>query len=398
MTAVSNDPHKSPRERCYRCMRPLAMCLCGSLPRVGTKTRIEILQHPRERTHPFNTARLAALSMPNSRLTVTFGDYHGNLLTPIDVPADAAVLYPHKSAVDLAALPETDRPSTLIVLDGTWAQARQLYRLNPWLAGLRHVRLHPSEPSNYRIRKEPQDDYVSTVEAIVAALRLLEPETPDLDKLLMPFDRMVDRQIEFLDTAIRRGRARRERQRESRRISPVLSSSNLLLVYAESAMPGGVAGRPRELVHWVAVRLDTCEVLDLVIRPVADQPSDDHLRHMRLSREDLAAGLSLAEARARFAEFAGGDAAVAAWTQTTLDWGRSPEGRGVLPAAMPAMLLKTAYCNVRNHSAGLLEEVVQREGLTIAQIACRGRAASRLGNAIAVARLLRQEQARFAVR
>jgi hypothetical protein len=139
-------------------------------------------------------------------------------------------------------------------------------------------------------------------------------------------------------------------------------------------------------------------VLDLVVKPLADQPSDDHLRHMRLSREDLAAGLSLAEARARFAEFAGSDAAVAAWTQTTLDWGRSPEGRGVLPAAMPAMLLKTAYCNVRNHSAGLLEEVVQREGLTRAQIACRGRAANRLGNAMAVASLLRQEQARFAVR
>ena len=88
----------------------------------------------------------------------------------------------------------------------------------------------------------------------------------------------------------------------------------------------------------------------------------------------------------------GSDAAVAAWTQSTLDWGRSPDGHGVLLASTPATLLKTAYCNVRSRSAGLLDEVVLREGLTPAPIACRGRAASRLGNAVAVAQWLREQR------
>ncbi|MSR39083.1 MAG: DTW domain-containing protein [Planctomycetes bacterium] len=388
-------PEDTPRQRCYRCMRPQMMCLCASLPCVPTRTRVEILQHPRERTHPFNTARLAALSMPNARLTVTYGDYHGNLLTPIDVPLDTAVLYPHKSAVDLAELPVAARPSTLIVLDGTWAQARQLYRLNPWLAQCRHVRLHPSEPSNYRIRKEPQADYVSTVEAIVAALCLLEPETPGLLRLLSPFDRMVDRQIEYLDAAERRGRVRRERRRASQKLSPLLTSGNLLVVYAESAMPGGIAGRPRELVQWVAVRIDTGEVLELLLRPCGEEPSDEHLRHLQISRDELHGGITLADARTRFAAFAGPDFVVAAWTETTIEWGRGHDGTGVLPASVPSMLLKTAYCNLRNRAAGFLEHMVLREALAAVPIACRGRASGRVGNAVAVARWLRDERVKL---
>src|SRR5262245_48535657 len=179
-------------------MRPLRLCFCGELPVVATRTRIVILQHPRERTHPFGTARLVGLALPNARIQVPFGGNTGVLREQPELPADAAVLYPHPAAVDLAALPPGERPSALVLLDGTWAHARRLYGHNPWLRQLRHVRLHPPSPSRYRIRREPRPDYVSTVEAVVQALAILEPDAQGLDRLLAVFDRLIDRQIDCL--------------------------------------------------------------------------------------------------------------------------------------------------------------------------------------------------------
>jgi hypothetical protein len=72
-----------------------------------------------------------------------------------------------------------------------------------------------------------------------------------------------------------------------------------------------------------------------------------------------------------------------AWTQSTLDWGNSVIG------ARPRTVLKTSYCNLRNHRASFLETVLQRERLAGVANDCHGRARERLGNALAVARWLR---------
>ncbi|MDH4016770.1 MAG: DTW domain-containing protein, partial [Actinomycetota bacterium] len=88
-----------------------------------------------------------------------------------------------------------EQPPALVVLDGTWSQARNLHRANPWLHDLPHYSLRPLAPTRYRIRKAPRPEYVSTLEAIVRALELLEPETRGLDRLLGVFDTMIDRQL-----------------------------------------------------------------------------------------------------------------------------------------------------------------------------------------------------------
>lgn len=379
----------APRPRCLRCWRPTTLCLCASVPVIATRTRIEILQHPHERLHPFGTARLVAMAMPSVRLHTVYSGMSGDLCQPLELPADAAVLYPHPQAEDLAALPATARPSTLVVLDGTWAHAKRLYRTNPWLTGLRHVRLHP-EPSRYRIRKEPRADYVSTLEAIVAAVRLLEPDVQGLDALLRAFDGMIDTQITVARRSQRNSRHRAPRQRESRRVPAELADPRLIVAYAETSLPGGSVAAERELVQWVAVRLDSGEVFEALLRPVGRGPAATHLQHMQLAPAELAGGETLAAAQARFAAFAG-DAPIAAWTSTTFDWGAV-----MLAEGTPRVALKTTYCNVHSERSGYLEEVVAREGMPAAPIACRGRARSRLGNALAVARWLRGQRAKFA--
>jgi DTW domain-containing protein YfiP len=61
------------------------------------------------------------------------------------------------------------------------------------------VRLSTNEPSRYRgVRREPKADYVATVEAIVHALRILEPQTRGLDGLLRSFSAMIERHAAYL--------------------------------------------------------------------------------------------------------------------------------------------------------------------------------------------------------
>lgn len=368
--------------RCYRCYRPRRMCLCAQLPVVATGTDVVILQHPHERTHPFGTARLVGLCLPRARVHVAYAGWSDVLRCEVPVPPDTVVLYPHPAAIDVADLPAAERPSTLLAIDGTWAHAKRLYKDNPWLQGLRHVRIHPKEPSRYRIRREPRDDYVSTLEAIVAALLVLEPGNRELPALLAAFDRMIDQQVDTVAGAVRAGRTHRPRQRESRALSPLLREPGLVVAYAESSLPAGDPAATRELVQWTAVQASTGVVFEALLRPRGPGPTDGHLVHMGLDRSALAGGETLTAARERFARFLGG-APIAAWTPTTLEWGAP-----LLPPGAPTAVLKTNYCNLQNHRAGYLEQVIAREGLAATGVACRGRAALRLGQALAVARWL----------
>ncbi len=360
------------------------MCHCADMPSIATTTRIVILQHPHERTHPFGTARLVRMCLPNSEVHVPWAGCTGTLEFRLPVPPDTVVLFPHPDAPLLAELPADHRPSTLLAIDGTWAHAKRLYRENAWLQQLRHVRLAPTSPSRYRIRKEPRPDYVSTVEAIIEALRVIEPQTQNLDEVLFAFDRMIDRQISHASTVQRVHRFKVARQRPSRALSHLLRDPRLAVIYAESAHPNGNPELPRQLVQWVAVRIDSGETFEALLRLDDGAVLPQQLAPMELAPADLAGAEDLASAKARFAAWLAPGAPVTSWTPTTLDWGLSMMAPGTERTS-----LKTNYCNVVNHRSGFLEEVIVNEGLTSVALSCHGRARDRLGNALAVARWLR---------
>lgn len=371
--------------RCVRCFRPPAMCLCANLPTVPTRTRVLVLQHPHEQRHPFGTARFVKLCMPNAEVHVARPGFDGVLDCEFAVPPGTAVLYPHPDARDLAELPPSEHPRALLVLDGTWGHAKALYRDNPWLRSLPHVRFTPAAPSRYRIRKEPRDDYVSTLEAIVAALQIVEPTTTGTAELLAAFDRMIDAQIAHRANAPRQARTKRQRQRASRALPAALFATDLLVVYAEASRPVEAGAVARELVQWVAVHVDSGACFEALLQPGEHGPTLAHLGHMGLTPEDLDAGETLAAARARFSAFAGPAPVLASWTPTSLAW-----GAGVLPADATPVTLKTAWCNLHGRRAGYLEHAVAAAGLQTVALPCHGRARERLGNAVAIARWLRQ--------
>jgi DTW domain-containing protein len=186
------------RAQCAACLRPQTHCLCALIPQLTSRTRVLIVQHPDEAKHALNTARLAALGLCNcelliaeqpAQLAVLLGDpaYHACLLFP-GVGAQPL----HK--VSQGAVGSDARPLLLVVPDGTWRKARKLLYLNPLLAALPRVALAEGLSSRYRLRKAPQPGALSTLEAIVTALNVLEaPESFDL--LLKPFEALIDGQI-----------------------------------------------------------------------------------------------------------------------------------------------------------------------------------------------------------
>ena len=183
------------RAQCPRCLRPQTHCLCELIPQLESRTRVLLLQHPSEVNHALNTARLAALGLTNAELRV--GEVFEDLADLLNPPGyRARLLFPGDGAqlITAHAPPGDDLPLLLVVPDGTWRKARKLLHLNPLLAQLPRVTLPEGAVSRYRLRKAPGPGALSTLEAIVQALEILEPAT-SFAPLLRPFEALIEGQI-----------------------------------------------------------------------------------------------------------------------------------------------------------------------------------------------------------
>ncbi len=142
------------------------------------------------------TARMASLCLPGASLHVGV-DWarHAPVMRALADPARPAILlYPGPGARDILREPPTG-PVTLVVVDGTWPQARRVVRDNPALAALPRYAFTSPEPSRYRIRREPDGAYCSTIEALMHVLGVLEGDPARFRALLPPFEAMIDAQL-----------------------------------------------------------------------------------------------------------------------------------------------------------------------------------------------------------
>lgn len=360
-------------KRCYHCFRPLGDCFCGSIPSIANKTEVLILQHPHERFHPFNTARIVQMALQNSRLLVDFNSRLADAVLPIK--PGAGLLYPGPGAELISQLPPHRRPSQLVVLDGTWHHAKTLFRDIRALDDLPCYRLAPTSPGRYRIRREPTDTSLSTLEATVAALRVLEPETDGLDRLVAAFDGMIDGQIarpKNADGWRRNGKRKRTRGNIPRVLLEGLD--NVVVAYGESV---AAVGKPstRIPVYWVAQHISSGRRFVHAIEP-ASPPQETLMGHWDLSGEDFARALSAEEFRARWANFLGDGDTLAAYHQSTV---RLLENIGGKRGR--SLVLKSINLDPHRH-CGTLEERLAAEGLVSPPSELPSRAGRRLAMAV----------------
>lgn len=157
-------------------------------PTPATQIQILILRRPQEPDKNLGTARLAHLALPNSTLKI--GLSWPNLAKALGkeaVTANWAVLYlgsgikdPEKSGpAEKASLQFVSKkgepvaaPKTkidgIVVLDGTWSQAKALWWRNAWLLKLKRGVLQPSRASPFTVNCEK-----NPVESVSRLLSLL---------------------------------------------------------------------------------------------------------------------------------------------------------------------------------------------------------------------------------
>lgn len=356
----------APRETCLACGKARVTCVCGWVTRVANRTEIVVLQHPRERGHAIGTARFVELGLARSRVVVA-GEEAGGLRTELALPEGTAVLYPSPEAEDLAAIPPEAMPPALLVIDGTWAHAHTVVRANPWIHDLRAVRFTPATESRYRIRKEPRADYVSTLEAVVFALGLMEPDLPGLKGLLHAFDRMIDVQIDYRASRPGSGRVRRV-TRPYIGIPPALGERFERLVVADVVF-SRAPDYAHVLTRFVAVRMHDGAIF----------ARDGH----RALDED---------ALEAFRAFLPPKASVASW---------SPRVQSTLRARLPDVAhtdLRAAYTSYAGLGRGSLGEIVAHHGLVPRTLGEGHPYDAKLAEAIAVVEWLRTEARDRAIR
>jgi DTW domain-containing protein YfiP len=85
-------------------------------------------------------------------------------------------------------------PFAMVVLDGTWAQCARMSRKNPVLRRMPTFSVPPGPPSHWGVREELDDARLSTLEAIIRAVALLEGPTP-ARAMQHYFDRVAARML-----------------------------------------------------------------------------------------------------------------------------------------------------------------------------------------------------------
>jgi tRNA-uridine aminocarboxypropyltransferase len=157
--------------RCPTCFFRLEVCLCPRIPRVRARTKVLILRHHKEAFRSTNTARLAALALEGAELH-PYGapgqPFDGSLLGG----EGTWLLFPGEEG---PPLPDA-APARLVVLDGSWGQARRMLHRVAGLRALPRLSLPPLWPDRLRMRRPPSPEGLSTLEAIALALGKYEGE------------------------------------------------------------------------------------------------------------------------------------------------------------------------------------------------------------------------------
>lgn len=169
-------------------MRPLTVCWCPFLPHkpLAIETNLYILQHPYEESRCLRTVPILQNSIVPKKCQVIRGKRFSKsrfpeLISVFD-SSNTLLLYPGEDAVDISEI-ATGPSYNLVLLDGTWAQAKGIYSQNSALKALKKVQIKVEQKSKYVIRTQPSDLSLSTLETAAIAIAALECK-PEIYEIL----------------------------------------------------------------------------------------------------------------------------------------------------------------------------------------------------------------------
>jgi len=177
-------------KRCQQCLLAASHCICDQIKISPCTIDIMILMHPKELLKPTNSGRLIADILPHSShiflwsrtepepaLLNFIKDKSRQCLLVFPADSDREIYRSINVDTRLNKQPSSNKKLTLIMLDGTWKQARKMYNKSCWLEHIPCLSIEPplapnpmQKPNNYGLRQASAPHLSSTCEAAAAAL------------------------------------------------------------------------------------------------------------------------------------------------------------------------------------------------------------------------------------
>lgn len=206
-----------PRRYCEHCDKPQTACLCSWISPQENRLPVVVLRHPDEARHAIGTAKLIELGLTRARVetALIFAEEkiadllkHWSVSRPILVyPTALSQNAPHftldfetEHFTPTSLLNQYD---SLILLDGTWRNTREILLNNDWLKTIPTLEIKPASMSRYRIRQAQHKGALASIEAISEVMSALDDRF-QAERFLCPFEKMIDYQIGRMGTQVYR--------------------------------------------------------------------------------------------------------------------------------------------------------------------------------------------------
>ncbi len=183
--------------RCPDCLLAREWCLCADVPQAEQGVALCLVYYPGEIYKPSNSGRLLADVIADSHAFIwQRPEPPAGLLALLARPEYAPMLiFPYQYAEQHQRLQQDqqlrdyigERTPLLVVLDGTWREARKMFRSH-WWPELPVLAVQPQALSGYALRKAVQPHQLATAEVMVPLLQRLG-NTRAADKLDGYFER-----------------------------------------------------------------------------------------------------------------------------------------------------------------------------------------------------------------
>ncbi|PKK26128.1 DTW domain containing 2 [Columba livia] len=183
--------------------RPQKVCLCPFLPihPLKVSTCLYIIQHPAEESRVLRTVPLLAACLPPDKCKILVGrrfseERYPELATVCRNP-DTIILYPGADATNLEEFAVTSSgPSVMIIIDGTWSQAKDIFYKNSLFRLPKQVQVKNNISSQYVIRTQPTNTCLSTLECAAVALTIMEKNKSIQETILRPLQALCSFQLQ----------------------------------------------------------------------------------------------------------------------------------------------------------------------------------------------------------
>ena len=180
--------------RCINCMLLPYLCICPLKKTAQTNSAFLLLMYDDEILKPSNTGRLIADLVPNTFAYIwSRTEPNNDMLALLNDPQwQPIVIFPAEYSQPERLVNKDNNPilgkkPLFILLDGSWAQAKKMFRKSPYLDKLPVLSFSPENISRYLVRKAVKDNQLATAEVAALALEYIG-ETKNAAQLELLFE------------------------------------------------------------------------------------------------------------------------------------------------------------------------------------------------------------------